>query len=96
MDYIEVEKEGRLPFVDLNLCRKAFRLSAGICRKDSHTLKYSTFLSNRPRVEQLGIIKSMLYRAYGLCDQGDPLESEKMLLNNAFIVMDTIQMMLPE
>ena len=82
---IEVEKEGRLPFIDLNLCRKAFRLSAGIYRKESHTLKYSTFSSNRPRVEQLGIIKSMLHRAYDLCDEGEPLENEKMLLSNAFI-----------
>ena len=27
----------------------------------------------------------MLHRAYDLCDQGEPLENEKMLLNNAFI-----------
>ena len=82
---IEVEKEGILPFIDLNLCRQAYRITAGIYRKGSHTLKYSTFSSNRPRVEQLGIVKSMLHRAHNLCDEGEPLDNEICLLNNAFI-----------
>ena len=82
---IEVEKEGILPFVDLSLCRRAYRISAGIYRKASHTLKYSTFSSNRPRAEQLGIVKSMLNRAYNLCDEGEPLVREVKLLNDAFI-----------
>jgi len=71
---IEIEKEGVLPFVDLNLCRKAYRISAGIYRKASHTLKYSTFSSNRLRGEQLGIEKSMLHRAHNLCDEVEPIE----------------------
>ena len=71
---IEIEKEGVLPFVDLNLCRKAYRISAGIYRKASYALKYSTFSSNRPRAEQLGIVKSILHRAHHLCDEGEPIE----------------------
>ena len=59
---MEMEQEGCLPFVDLNLCKQSFRITAGIYRKKSHTLKYSNFSSNRPRAEQLGIIKSMLLR----------------------------------
>ena len=54
---MEIEQEGHLPFVDLNLCRQAYRITAGIYRKKSHTLKYSTFSSNRPRSEQLGTRK---------------------------------------
>ena len=71
--------------MDLNLCRKSYRISAGIYSKASHTLKYSTFSSNRPRAEQLGIVKSMLHRVHNLCDQGEPIENEVKLLNNAFI-----------
>ena len=48
------------------------------------TLKYSMFSSNRPRVEQLGFVKSMLHRAYDLCDEGELLENEVDLLGNAF------------
>ena len=69
---IEVEKEGKLSFVDLSLCRKSFRISAGI----------NTFSSNRPRVEQLGIVKSMLHQAHELCDEGEPLSNEIELLGN--------------
>ena len=46
---------------------------------------YSSFTSNRPRAEQLGIIKSMLHRAHELCDEGEPLDTERELLSNAFI-----------
>ena len=66
---MEVEQDGHLSFVDLSLCRQSYKITAGIDRKKSHTLKYSIFSSNRPRAEQLGIIKSMLHRAHNLCDE---------------------------
>ena len=49
---VEVEKKGALAFVDLSLNRK-----------ESHTFKYSTFSSNRPRAEQLGNYK--VYAPHG-------------------------------
>jgi hypothetical protein len=49
---MEIEQEGHLPFVDLNLCRQAYRITAGIYRKKSHTQKYSTLSSNRPTSEK--------------------------------------------
>jgi len=83
---MEMEQEGYLPFVDLNLCKQSFRITAGIYRKKSHTLKYSNFSSNRPRAEQLGIIKSMLHRAYSLCDEEEgQKDAEVKLLSHAFI-----------
>ena len=85
---IEVEKEGLLPFIDLNLCRQAYRITAGIYRKGSHTLKYSAFSSKRPRDEQLGIVKSMLHRAHNLCDEGEPMDNEICLLKNVLLQMN--------
>ena len=83
---MEIEQEGHLPFLDLNLCRQSYRITSGIYRKKSHTLKYSTFSSNRPRAEQLGIIKSMLHRAYSLCDEEEgQRDNEINLLSHAFI-----------
>ena len=83
---MEKEQEGRLPFVDLDLCKQSYRITAGIYRKKSHTLKYSNFLSNRPRAEQLGIVKSMLHRAHSLCDEEEGQKDEEVkLLSHAFI-----------
>ena len=58
---IEVENEGKYPFVDLSVCGNLCWISAGIYRKGSHTLKYSTFSSNRRRVGKMGIIKILLH-----------------------------------
>ena len=86
---MEVEQEGHLPFVDLSLCRQSYRITAGIHRKKSHTLKYSNFSSNRPRAEQLGIIKSMLHRAHSLCDEEEGHKDDEIkLLSHAFISSD--------
>ena len=83
-----MEKEqGRLPFVDLNLCKQSFRITTGIYRKKSHTKKYSNFLSNRPRAEQLGIVKSILRRAHSLCDEEEGQKDEEVkLLSHALML----------
>ena len=60
-------------------------LHYSIYRKESHTLKYSTYSSNRPRNEQIGIVKNMLFRAYNLCDPGPDREEEIQTLKYAFI-----------
>ena len=52
----------------------------------SHTLKYSNFSSNRPRAEQLEIIKSILHRAHNLCDEEVGHKADEItLLSHAFI-----------
>jgi len=40
---------------------------------------------HRPRNEQIGILKNMLYRAYNLCDPGEERQEEIDLLKYAFI-----------
>jgi len=84
----EVEKDRTLPFLDMKLKRVENRIQIGIYRKESHTLKYSTYNSNRPRNEQLGILKNMLFRAYNLCDPGPDREQEIQTLRYAFINQD--------
>ena len=81
----ETEKEKTLPFLDMKLTRVKNTIQIGIYRKKSHTLKYSSYDSYRPRNEQMGILKNMLYRAYHLCDPGPEREEEIKTLNFAFI-----------
>ena len=81
----ETEKEKTLTFLDMKLTRFKNTIQIGIYRKKSHTLKYSSYDSYRPRNEQMGILKNMLYRAYNLCDPGPEREEEIKTLNFAFI-----------
>ena len=84
----EVEKDRTLPFLDMKLKRVENRIQIGIYRKESHILKYSTYNSNRPRNELLGILKNILFRAYNLCDPGPDREEEIQTLKSAFIIWD--------
>ena len=81
----ETEKEKTLPFLDMKLTRVKNTIQIGIYRKKSHTLKYSSYDSYRPRNEQMGILKNMIYRAYHLCDPGPEREEEIKTLNFTFI-----------
>ena len=84
----EVEKDRTLPFLDMKLKIVENKIHIGIYRKELHTLKYSTYSSNRPRNEQIGIVKNMLFRAYNLCDPGPDREEEIQTLKYAFINQD--------
>ena len=84
----EIEKDQTLPFLDMKLKIVENKIHIGIYRKESHTLKYSTYSSNRPRNEQIGIVKNMLFKAYNLCDPGPDREEEIQTLKYAFINQD--------
>ena len=60
----------------------------GIYRKKSHTLKYSTYNSNSPRNNLLGVLKNMLFRAYNVCDPGPEREKEIQTLTYAIVNQD--------
>ena len=81
----EMEKDRMLPFLDMKMTRVKNKIQIGIYRKISHTLKYSSYNSYRPKNEQIGILKNMLYRAYNLCDPGEERQEEIDLLKYAFI-----------
>ena len=69
----------------MKMTREKNKIQIGIYRKPSHTLKYSSYNSYRPRNEQIGILKNMLYRAYNLCDPGEERQEEIDLLKYAFV-----------
>ena len=81
----ETEEKKTLPFLDMKLTRVNNMIQIVIYRKKSHTLKYSSYDSYRPRNEQMGILKNMLYRSYNLCDPGPEREEEIKTLNFAFV-----------
>ena len=62
---------------DMEVMRVKNKIQIGIYRKPSHTLKYSSYNSYRPRNEQIGILKNMLYRAYNLFDPGEFMKRDK-------------------
>ena len=73
----ETEEKGTLPFLDMKITKNDHKIQIGIYRKEAHTLKYSSYDSYRPRNEQIGILKNMLYRVYNLCDPGPERRGNK-------------------
>ena len=74
-----------LPFLDMSIQLENNQLITKVYRKSTHTLRYSHFRSNRPKEDQLNILKGLLHRAEKICDRECEQVEEKQLLSNAFI-----------
>ena len=63
----EVEKDDRLPFLDVEIFREDGHLHTTVYRKSSFTGLYSNFKSLLPQQYKKGLILSLLFRLYSIC-----------------------------
>ena len=72
---MELEEDGKLPFLDVMVRRQPQQLSTTVYRKPTHTDHYLNFKSNHhPRIKA-GIVKCLAHRARTFCSI-DKIETE--------------------
>ncbi|KAJ8921267.1 hypothetical protein NQ315_013739 [Exocentrus adspersus] len=82
---MEVEEDGKLPFLDVSLSRNADgTLGHTVYRTLTHTNRYLNKDSNHHPRQKRGIIKTLVERARRICDPED-IEKELKHLEEAFI-----------
>ena len=64
---IEKEKDGCLPFLDLNIFRENEKFATDFYRKKTFSGVYTNFKSFIPETYKIGLIKSLLFRCFSLC-----------------------------
>ena len=64
---IEKEKDGCLPFLDVNIFRENEKFATNVYRKKSFSEVYTNFKSFMPETYKIGLIKSLLFRCFSLC-----------------------------
>ncbi|CAN0014396.1 unnamed protein product, partial [Heterosigma akashiwo] len=82
----EFEVDGKLNVLDMVCMRVGRGIRTKIYRKPTHTLKFASVRTNRPRKEALGSLKGLVNRAVRLADSEEDLAEEIKLLSDAFIV----------
>jgi hypothetical protein len=82
---MEFEKDGILPFLDLNVKRSQGKITTSIYRKPTHTQLYLHWRSNHGKNALLGTLKSLIHRAHKLIDEKEDLLQELQLLKDVFI-----------
>ncbi|ENN80003.1 hypothetical protein D910_11051 [Dendroctonus ponderosae] len=81
---MEVEMDGRLPFLDVLVTRKTNgKLAHRVYRKPTHTDRYLHSGSNHHPSQKRGVIKTITERARRICDPSE-LERELKHLERAF------------
>uniref|UniRef100_A0A5S6QFI1 Reverse transcriptase domain-containing protein n=1 Tax=Trichuris muris TaxID=70415 RepID=A0A5S6QFI1_TRIMR len=66
---MEIETEGKLPFLDVLVMRKDTHLTTRVYRKPTNSDGYLNFYSNHPLEVKRGIITGMVDRAARICDE---------------------------
>ena len=85
---IELEKDCRLPFLDLDITRKKDGFTTKVYRKETHTNRYINWSSNCSEETLIGTMKTLIFRANQLCDLKEDLEDELNFLKDTFISND--------
>ena len=65
---VELEEEGRLAFLDVQVPRHDTRLSTAVYRKPTHTNRYIPFHSHHHPRTVTGVLRGMRDRAHRICD----------------------------
>ena len=64
---IEKEKDGCLPFLDVNIFHENEKFATSIYRKKTFSGVYTNFKSFIPETYEIGLIKSLLFQCFSLC-----------------------------
>ena len=64
---IENEKDGCLPFLDVNIFRENEKFATNVYRKKTFSRVSTNFKSFIPETYKIGLIKSLLFRCFSLC-----------------------------
>lgn len=85
---METEQNGKLPFLDVLVCRNGEDTTTMVYRKPTHTDRYLNFRSNHHPKTKIGIIKCLAHRAKLICNPKHITKEmehlEKVFVNNNY------------
>ena len=85
---MDLEERRQLPFTDILISRKDDKLITKVYRKATHTNKYINWRSCNAKEVLIGTMKTLIFRAYKLCDLPEDLKEELLFLKDTFIAND--------
>jgi len=85
---MDLEERRQLPFTDILISRKDDKLITKVYRKATHTNKYINWRSCNAKEVLIGTMKTLIFRAYKLCDLPEDLNEELLFLKDTFIAND--------
>ena len=84
---MDLEERRQLPFTDILISRKDDKLITKVYRKATHTNKYINWRSYNAKEVLTGTMKTLIFRAYKLCDLPKYLKEELLFLKDSFSVI---------
>ena len=85
----EIEKDGKLPFLDMLIDRNTGKIQTSIYRKPTFTGVYTHFHSFLPSVYKFGLLSTLLFRYFSICSSFqlfhlEVVEFKKIFLRNGY------------
>ena len=81
---VEVEKEGRISFLDVLMIRDKNNIETTIHRKPTNNNIYLNWTSHAPNKWKMGTLRTLVRRAYDICSTNEHLQNELSHINKVF------------
>ena len=86
---IELEKDGKLPFLDILIDRNNGGITTSVYRKPTFTGVYTHFHSFLPSIYKFGLLSTILYRYFSICSSFqifhlEVVDFKKIFLRNGY------------
>ena len=80
----EVEKEGKLPFLDMQIDRNSGNMVTSVYRKPTFKGVYTHFHSFIPSIYKFGLLSTLLFRYFSICSSFNLFHLEVLNIKNIF------------
>ena len=81
---IEIEKENKLSFLDIEVIREQDKFTTTVYRKPTFSGVYSNFESFLPSVYKFGMAYTSVYRCFRICSNWTQFHNELIFLKGIF------------
>ena len=81
----EVEKDGKLSFLDVNVFREEGQFVTNVYRKPTFSAVCTHFESFLPAMYKFGIVYSLAYRCFRICSDWTKFNQELRFLKGVFL-----------
>ena len=80
----EIERDGKLPFLDIDTCRSESKFATSIYRKPTFTGLFTNFHSFIPNTHKQNLVSCLIHRIFNLCSSYENFHTQLEIVRKLF------------
>ena len=80
----KIERDGKLPFLDIDISRSVSKFATSVCRKSTFTCLFTNFHSFIPNTHKQNLVFCLIHRIFNLCSSYENLNTQLEVVRKLF------------